>query len=288
MNDLIKTNSLEINQIARALKELGLSADYETPVKNYSDFISQNGREIGPVSLSAYLKNLFKRVQSGEASARTYNKTLTANRRFILAYFQAVGKDAHRARQILTGTEFKQIKVENTVEGKGVLTPEEMKLLETLVGERTKMIIQFLRITALRVSEAINAAIKNCHEEKDGIYIQVIGKGKKERTVFISKKFYRKLQEVFSGEKFLLETINHKKYDRRNIYRMIRQASKYSKSGKRIHPHAFRHAWATNALKGGADLHAVSQYLGHASIETTSKFYLHKKPTAKEVLKFKV
>lgn len=179
MTSLVKRNEIELSSIALALKELGLSADYETPVKNYALFLAEKGGEIDPASLNQYLKSLFKKVQAGEASARTYNKTITANRRFILEYLRASGKDSGRARQVLTGAEFKQIKVQNTVEGRGVLSPVEIEALEALTGERTALIIEFLRVTGLRVSEAINAAIKNCHIEKDGVYIQVMGKGKK-------------------------------------------------------------------------------------------------------------
>ena len=64
------------------------------------------------------------------------------------------------------------------------------------------------------------------------------------------------------------------KLTREMIFMMIKEAAQRGGVQKSISPHTFRHSFATHLIEGGADLRAVQEMLGHASI-TTTEIYTH-------------
>jgi integrase/recombinase XerD len=116
-------------------------------------------------------------------------------------------------------------------------------------------------------------------------FIRVIGKGNKERLVpiggealkhiLIYKDEVRRHQivpEKFSDILFLNK--RGTPISRVMVFLIIKKLAELSGINKVISPHTFRHSFATHLIEGGADLRAVQQMLGHASI-TTTEIYTH-------------
>ena len=150
-------------------------------------------------------------------------------------------------------------------------------------GERNRAMLETLYGCGLRVSELINLRISDLYFDEN--FIKVTGKGDKQRFVPISeinKKYisiYQKEIRVHQAIKKGFEDIiflnrRGKQLTRAMIFTIIKRLAKKIGLNKNISPHTFRHSFATHLLKGGADLRAIQQMLGHESI-TTTEVYMH-------------
>jgi integrase/recombinase XerD len=169
------------------------------------------------------------------------------------------------------------------------LTFEEIELIintidvSTDAGTRNKAIFEVMYSCGLRVSEVINLKISQLYFADD--FVRVTGKGNKERLVPIgsdAKKYItiykdavRCHQNIKVGKEDIL-FLNSKgaPLSRVSIFNFIKAATALSGIKKNVHPHTFRHSFATHLLEGGADLRAIQEMLGHASI-TTTEIYTH-------------
>lgn len=150
-------------------------------------------------------------------------------------------------------------------------------------GTRNKAMLETLYSCGLRVSELINLKISNLYFE-DG-FIQVVGKGNKERMIPVgntAKKYIqiylhddRVQRKVLKGfEDILFLNRRGKPLSRVMVFYIIRDLAAAAGIHKSISPHTFRHSFATHLVEGGADLRAVQEMLGHESIITT-EIYTH-------------
>ena len=169
-----------------------------------------------------------------------------------------------------------------------VLSTQEVDKLENVIdlttkeGQRNKAIIEVLFSCGLRVSELVNLKLSQLFLDEG--FVQVIGKGSKERLVPISRRaikelnlwFYdRKQLDIKTGEEdyvFLNRRGSH--LTRTMILIMIKKEAEKAGIKKTISPHTMRHSFATALLQGGADLRAIQAMLGHEDIGTT-EIYTH-------------
>jgi integrase/recombinase XerD len=150
-------------------------------------------------------------------------------------------------------------------------------------GERNKAIIETLYGCGLRVSELVNLKI-SCIYFNEG-FMRITGKGDKERLVPFSGKAEQQIKlymhEIRShvqikkgNEDILFLNRRGSKLSREMIFMIIKELAIIAGIRKKIGPHTMRHSFATHLVEGGADLRAVQEMLGHASI-TTTEIYTH-------------
>lgn len=149
-------------------------------------------------------------------------------------------------------------------------------------GQRNKTIIEVLFSCGLRVSELVNLKLSNLYLEEG--FVRVTGKGSKERLVPISSKAIRELKYWFvdrnlmkiqqGEEDYVFLNRRGKHLTRTMILIMLKRQAVAAGITKTISPHTLRHSFATELLKGGADLRAIQAMLGHESIGTT-ELYMH-------------
>ncbi|MES4921119.1 site-specific tyrosine recombinase [Hoylesella timonensis] len=149
-------------------------------------------------------------------------------------------------------------------------------------GQRNKTIIEVLFSCGLRVSELVNLKLSNLYLEEG--FVRVMGKGSKERLVPISSKAIRELKYWFvdrnlmkiqqGEEDYVFLNRRGKHLTRTMILIMLKRQAVAAGITKTISPHTLRHSFATELLKGGADLRAIQDMLGHESIGTT-ELYMH-------------
>lgn len=164
------------------------------------------------------------------------------------------------------------------------LSEDEMEKLRSLAKtKRNKAIIEFLFSTGCRVSEMVN--VNRNDVDWQNAQIDVLGKGRKYRTVYLSARCKIALQEYIATRSDDLDALFLSDYEGMSQpFRQMKQLSRISRSaveimlrnlGKRagisnVHPHRFRRTAATTALKRGMPIEQVQRMLGHESIQTTT------------------
>ena len=155
--------------------------------------------------------------------------------------------------------------------------------IDDKLGLRDKALLELLYACGIRVSELINLKIFDLFFDEE--IIRVFGKGSKERIVPVGssavkwvneylKKSRPLLEKKMKSENILFLNVRGTKLSRMGIWKIISKYSKAAGIKKEVHPHTFRHSFATHLLEGGADLRAVQEMLGHADISTT-QIYTH-------------
>ena len=169
-----------------------------------------------------------------------------------------------------------------------VLTTSEMDLLllqpdtSTAFGIRDRAMLEVIYAAGLRVSELIGLKMEEVNLEAG--FLRVTGKGSKQRLTPLGKEAIHWLErylkearpELCKGRlsEWVFPGRGGKSYiSRQAIWQKI-QAYSLKANLRKIHPHTFRHSFATHLLEGGADLRSVQILLGHANTVTT-QIYTH-------------
>lgn len=146
----------------------------------------------------------------------------------------------------------------------------------TLLDLRDRAIVELFYSSGLRVSELTGLDVGNLDLREK--LVRVLGKGNKERILPIGRKSHEALQAYLEArnlpavEEPLFLNARGGRLTPRSVQRNLK--TRLLKAGviKDISPHALRHSFATHLLDGGADLRAIQELLGHASLSTTQKY----------------
>ena len=170
-----------------------------------------------------------------------------------------------------------------------VLTFDEIdQLCEQIVpdgvlGLRNRAMIEILYACGLRISELLSLMVRETYFKEE--FIRIIGKGSKQRLVPVSARALKWLKEYLDRSRPLLDkkrrsggvtflSVRGTAMSRMGFWKILNHYVQQSGIRKKIHPHTFRHSFATHLLEGGADLRAVQEMLGHSDISTT-QIYTH-------------
>ena len=150
-------------------------------------------------------------------------------------------------------------------------------------GARNRAMLETLYSSGLRVSELTGLLISNLY--LDIGFLRVVGKGNKERLVPLgaeATKQIRLYKDHVRTNVAVKETARDILFlnqrggglSRQTVFNFIKDAAAKAGIKANVHPHTFRHSFATHLVERGADLRAVQEMLGHASI-TTTEIYTH-------------
>jgi integrase/recombinase XerD len=150
-------------------------------------------------------------------------------------------------------------------------------------GLRDRAMVELLYASGLRISELLNLPVREIYFADR--FVRILGKGNKERLVPTShrclkwiKKYLDQCRprldrlQLSAGITFL--NIRGYPMSRMGFWKIVRTLVTKSGIRKQVHPHTFRHSFATHLLQGGAGLRAVQEMLGHSDISTT-QIYTH-------------
>jgi integrase/recombinase XerD len=254
---------------------------YEFDFSKYRKFLIsigiRNASEITEDHISKFLITLNR----GGLSSRSAARTLSAVRGFH-RYLLSEEEVKSDPTQIVNSP--KQEKNLPDV----ISVPEIDKILEQpdtskILGVRDRAILETLYATGIRVSELVD--LKQSSLLVENGMILVFGKGSKERLVPIGRSARKWIEEyqkrsrihlAKSGKSldYLFLNFRGSRLTRDMIRKLVEKYSEAAGIPKKVHPHTFRHSFATHLLEGGADLRVVQEMLGHADISTT-QIYTH-------------
>jgi integrase/recombinase XerC len=151
--------------------------------------------------------------------------------------------------------------------------------IERAVALRDRAVLELLYGSGLRVGEI--AGLSRVQVDTDRGRVLVRGKGEKEREVPMSdhavdaiRAWLSAGRPTMAGEDRTSMFFNRKgkPFSGRDIRAMVEQYAGRVLPGRRVTPHTLRHSFATHLLEGGADIRAVQELLGHASVATTQRY----------------
>jgi integrase/recombinase XerD len=283
------------------------SMSWQSYIKGFKSYL-QLEKSLSGNSVEAYLRDVDKFVRymdMAELKLNVDEVTLTHLEGFI-KWINEIGMDAHSQARIISGIRafYKYLMMEDVL----TINPTELlitprlarKLPDTLAleeinalmesidqstpeGVRNKAMLETLYGCGLRVSELVNLKISDMFLDVE--FIKVIGKGNKERLIPIGSQAIKFIKiymdtirvhiEPKKGEEDIL-FLNRRgsRLSRVMVFLIIKQCAAKIGMKKTISPHTFRHSFATHLIEGGADLRAIQEMLGHASI-TTTEIYTH-------------
>ena len=259
--------------------ERGLSRNtvsgYESDLRQCARFIARIGvqrwADVEPAQLSEWIYSLSEEKLAAASLARK----LTALRTFA----------RYLVRERLCARDFTGLLLGPKLVRRipGTLTEGEVaRLLAAPAGGdarsvRDRAILELFYSSGLRVSELAGLALQQI--DLDHGFVRVFGKGNKERVVPMGEKACAALGSYVSAarRKFVKSRTGSQLFlsargtaiSRKTLWVLIRKYAKRAGIAQPVKPHLLRHSFATHLLSGGADLRAIQEMLGHASIATT-------------------
>lgn len=145
-------------------------------------------------------------------------------------------------------------------------------------GRRDRMVLELLYNTGMRRAELLN--LKDGDVDIARGYVKVLGKGNKERLIPISKQMASSLdaylieKRSLHGPGWLMVTDKGAKLYPEMAYRIVKKFLSLVTTIEKRSPHVLRHTFATHLTNNGAEINAVKDLLGHASLAAT-QVYTH-------------
>jgi integrase/recombinase XerC len=246
-----------------------LCNDYLTMGRDQLDL-----RKVDHLAIRSYLAHLARRKLARASSARQ----LSALRSFFKYLMREAIVDANPARTVNTPKKEKHLPQ--------VMQPADIALLleqpdlSRPLGIRDRAWLELLYASGLRISELVGIDLGDI--ELRSRLVKVRGKGSKERIVPFGGKAEeairawlverQKLMATFSEEEALFLNYRGERITTRSIRRLFDDYIHDASLRAGISPHTMRHSFATHLLNAGADLRAIQELLGHASLSTTQKY----------------
>ncbi|MEQ9186448.1 MAG: site-specific tyrosine recombinase XerD [Cryomorphaceae bacterium] len=280
---------------------------WDSYIKGFKSYLRME-RSLSENSIAAYLEDVHKltRYLGEEKRVMSPSDVVRKDLESFVKWIVDLGLAPHTQARIISGIKafFRYLEIDEVIKEDPTLLLEAPKLgrklpdtlnnaeIERMLeaidrsrpeGERNRAIVETLYACGLRVSELVTLRISNLFF-KDG-FIRVIGKGDKERLVPIHDVATRSIQLYLDEVRihidpkpseadyvFLNQRGSH--LSRVMVFYIIRDLAAKAGIRKTISPHTLRHSFATELVENGADLRAVQEMLGHASI-TTTEIYTH-------------
>jgi integrase/recombinase XerC len=243
---------------------------------------AERGSVVFPDGVQARDVRAFLARRHGSAEPATRGRKLSALRTFFRWWGERLGHDHNPARGLVGPRRPRKLptvltapEAEATVLGRD----PEPELPVGLAALRDRAIVELMYGSGLRVSEVASLDLRSL-DLRSG-EVRVLGKGRKERVVPLGEPCIEALRAwvqarprlpVGEGEQAVFLNLRGGRLTTRSMGRLLAVRALAAHVPRHVHPHAMRHSFATHLLDGGADLRAIQEMLGHASLATTQRY----------------
>lgn len=253
---------------------------YQGDLESYRNFLSNQGISEPEEVRSSHIHSFIAHLRDKGLTAKSARRKVAAVRGFH-RYLVASGHLSKNPAENIG-----PLQVPRNLPD--VLSANQMDILlkqpdtSKYAGLRDRAMMEMTYAAGLRVSELLGLKMEDLNREAG--FLRVTGKGSRQRLTPLGK------EALYWLDRYTKEARPHLLKGRLNAYlfpgrggkaHISRQAfwlkiRKYAREAElpQIHPHTFRHSFATHLLEGGADLRSVQILLGHANIVTT-QIYTH-------------
>ena len=247
---------------------------YRGDLENFRDFLLKEEKKIEDAdiaTINAYVSTLY-----GKNSPSSVERKVSTIRSFFSYLVRKGLATQNPAKLVRTPKKEKHLPVFLSVD-------EVFNLVDVKDSEknplrvRDRAILELLYSSGLRVSELAGATLADLSMGE--AIMRVRGKGNKERIVPVGSKALSALGEYLdirgtlkpASDRIFLNSRGGG-ITTRSLARIIKKYGLVSGISKNVSPHVLRHSFATHLLAGGADLRAIQEMLGHASLSTTQRY----------------
>jgi len=267
-----------LDTLRRAEASVHTVRNYASDLEQFHDYLMRAGDPPGPGSVDVLLlREWMASLYSADLSRVTIRRKLSALRGFFDYCVREALIAVNPASLLQTPKIPKKLPdVPSEEQTNALLDGAESGQLARAMPERDRALLEILYGCGVRISELVgmNAADVDFSEG----WVRVRGKRKKERQVPIPAqalqmlRAWMEVRTAQTGENAIFVNHRGKRLTERGASMIVKLYSVALLGDSAMHPHSLRHAYATHLLRAGADLRAIQELLGHASLSTTQKY----------------
>lgn len=265
--------------------EKGLSKNthdsYEHDLSRFAEYLESKGTTNFRDAASSDISDFLYLLNEMGFSASTRSRYLSSIRG-IYNYYFATGRISSDISEMVELPKSRRT-LPDTLSSEEIIKLIESPDTSKPAGIRDRALMETLYACGLRVSELLSLKTRDIIQDME--IIRVFGKGSKERIVpiggsalsWIDNYLNNSRPKFFKSKKsedILFLNQRGSGLSRMGIWKIIDKYANAAGLKIHVHPHMFRHSFATHLLEGGADLRAVQEMLGHSDISTT-QIYTH-------------
>ena len=253
--------------------------NYAADLRQFIEYFSPPGADPPPPSKidSLQLREWLGSLYSAGLSVITIRRKLAAVRSLFKFMLREGTVSTNAARLVRTPKAPKRVPIVPTAEQTNTLVDGVgADQLERPHPERDLLLFELLYGCGLRISELCGLNREDL--DRSERWIRVRGKGRKERQVPYGSKAAAALEKYLQvrtskpNESALMVNHHGARLSDRGARGIVKLYARLISGDASLHPHSFRHAFATHLLADGADLRSIQELLGHARLATTQKY----------------
>jgi integrase len=259
---------------------LKLPGPYHNATKHFIQYLTRNELSLSFKGIKAYVDYLTNAKTNYTPNTRNLYIAALKNRiRFLFrltpSFFDFREQD--KMKEFLSTLKYEKIKRNDEIR---ILNNKEIKKLIEHAPQWLGLMIRFLLMTGVSVSEMIKIRYLDIKQDKRVTHITI--RGKRERDIVIDTPFMYEIARHFNSNMFLFENKNKTPFRREMVSMNILRLSE-KVLHKRISAHTFRHTFASMMIRKTGKIKGVCEYLGHHSVHRMIDMYVEQELTASDL-----